>query len=216
MNTACPDCRHPIPLEDINVGTDLALCRRCQKTFSFARLQEDAAIQSIPLATPPRGTWFHEEMGLARAGSTARSWAALFFIPFTLIWSGGSLGGIFGSQIVSGKFEPWSLLFGLPFVIGTCVLVPVCAMSLAGRYEVRVSDGQVAVFTGVGPLGWRRRFALADLRSVRLTEGTTQKTGTRPQRITFDLGSRTVHFASGLKNDRQLFLLAAIRRMTRR
>ena len=36
-----------------------------------------------------------------------------------LIWSGGSLGGIYGTQIANQEFSLLQSLFGIPFIIGT-------------------------------------------------------------------------------------------------
>jgi hypothetical protein len=213
VNTRCPQCRQGIPLDDINVARDLALCRRCQQTFSFATLQQDTKISQVRMDQPPRGAWFEEGLGVQRAGVSTRSWAALFLVPFTLVWSGGSLGGIFGSQIAMGKFSLVGSLFSLPFLFGTCILVSLSAMALAGKYELRVAHGQAVVFTGVGALGWRRRFAVSELRSTTITSGGTAKNGAPMHRITFDLGQRKVNFASNLSGERRDYLLAACRRM---
>ena len=51
----CPVCRAAIPLEDVNVAADLALCRACGKTCSFAMLSGSSEISLDCLAHPPRG-----------------------------------------------------------------------------------------------------------------------------------------------------------------
>lgn len=40
----CPNRRQPISLEDINISTDLALCRRCNVTFLYSELQETGSL----------------------------------------------------------------------------------------------------------------------------------------------------------------------------
>jgi hypothetical protein len=49
----------------------------------------------------------------------------LFLIPFTALWSGVSMWGIYGRQLVQGKFDPAHSLFGLPFLLGTMNRPPV-------------------------------------------------------------------------------------------
>jgi hypothetical protein len=67
---------------------------------------------------PPNGAGFEQLADGFRIGATTRSWMALFMIPFTCVWSGMSLGGIYGKQVSSGRFDPGSSLFGVPFLIG--------------------------------------------------------------------------------------------------
>ena len=57
---------------------------------------------------------------------------ALFFIPFTCIWSGGSLSGIYGPQFMQHSFDLQRSLFGIPFLIGSVVLLSV-SRSASGR-----------------------------------------------------------------------------------
>ena len=38
MKAVCPKCRGAIPLDDVNVATDIALCRRCEQTFAYSEL----------------------------------------------------------------------------------------------------------------------------------------------------------------------------------
>jgi hypothetical protein len=78
---------------------------------------------------------------------------ALFVVPFTCVWSGMSMSGIYGTQIASGVFDPKMSLFGLPFLIGTCVLVGWCAMTIAGKITVTRNSDSLSVFTGVGRFG---------------------------------------------------------------
>lgn len=61
---------------------------------------------------------------------------ALFVVPFTCVWSGISLGGIYGRQVSSGQFDPTSSLFGLPFLIGSVFLIGYCAMTTMGNVEL--------------------------------------------------------------------------------
>jgi len=82
----------------------------------------------------------------------------VFLILFTAVWGGGSMIGIYGSQIKSGHFDVSKSPLSLPFLIGTIVLCSITAFLLFGRWEIKLRRGEGIVFTGVGQLGWRRRF----------------------------------------------------------
>jgi hypothetical protein len=113
MDAACPLCRSAIAADDINVATDIALCRRCGKTFSFSELVGGSPGAAVDLTTPPSGAWFEQLGDGFRVGATTRSWTALFVIPFTCVWSGFSLKSLYGKQFSSGHFDPTSSLFGV-------------------------------------------------------------------------------------------------------
>jgi hypothetical protein len=51
----CPGCGHTIPLDDINVGKDLALCRACGKTWTFSLVNATKELKNISPENPPKG-----------------------------------------------------------------------------------------------------------------------------------------------------------------
>ena len=119
----CPRCRADIPLEDLNVSTDIALCRRCDETYSFAELSRGGAPVDVDTARPPDGAWYESQGNEFEVGATSRSWMAVILVPFTALWAGGSLWAIYGSQIAKGTFDPTSSLVGIPFRLATALSV---------------------------------------------------------------------------------------------
>src|SRR3984957_14366963 len=154
MEVICPSCRAKIAAGDINVSTDVALCRSCGNTFRLSEIIGAIPSSSIDLHSPPSGAWYTPVADGFTAGATTRSWMALFIVPFTCVWAGGSMFGIYGTQIIKGQFIPSSSLFGIPFLIGSIVLVSWCAMAVAGKVTVTLHATQLSIFTGVGSIGW--------------------------------------------------------------
>ena len=97
MDAACPLCGSAIAIDDVNVATDIALCRRCGKSFPFSQVIRHAATTGPDLAAPPEGAWLENTGYQIRVGATTRSWTAFIVIPFTCAWSGMSLYGIYGT-----------------------------------------------------------------------------------------------------------------------
>ncbi len=215
MNITCPSCRSTISMDDVNVSTDLALCRSCGKTFSFSEIVGGVGTAVPDLSAPPRGAWFEESANGFRAGASTRSWMALFIVPFTCVWSGGSLGGIYGTQIRSGHFDPGSSLFGLPFLLGSFWLLGMCAMNVAGKVEVVRSEDRVSVFIGVGQLGWTRSFLWSDFSSVREDGSRGRFNWNRQAQAIVLEGKRRVAFGSMLSEERRYFVLSALRKVLR-
>ena len=155
----CPGCGQPISLQDVNVATDLALCRACGKTWTFSLANATKALKNVDLNNPPKGVRVETDYeGGTKITYKRLSPVAFFFVIFTALWGGGSMWGIYGSQIRKGQFSLFQSLFGLPFLFGTIVLCSLTAFFLFGRWEIKIRNGEGSVFVGVGPLGWRRLF----------------------------------------------------------
>ena len=177
----CPDCRLSISSEDVNPSTDVALCRACGRTHSFADLAEDAELGPVDPHDLPRGVRIvPDPMADLRVVHQRRSPIAFVLVPFTLVWAGGSMSAIYGSQIAKGSFDPMISLFGIPFLLGSVVLVAITLMSLLGRTEIALHRGEGTVFVGVGSLGRVRHFRYDRDTRVRITP-TSAGTGNVPQ-----------------------------------
>ena len=59
---------------------------------------------------------------------------------------------------MKGKFDLESSLFGIPFLIGTIVLLGVITFLIVGKWVITLNQGEGIVFVGVGGIGWTRRF----------------------------------------------------------
>jgi len=223
MKISCPKCRAEIATSDINVGTDVALCRVCGNTFRLSEVLSNgnpilsSLLSSfappsgpVDLNSPPAGAWYEPAGDGFTAGATTRSWLALFLVPFTCVWAGGSMFGIYGTQIIKGHFSLAPSLFGIPFLIGSIFLVSVCAMSVAGRVTVSVHGDRLAVFTGVGPFGLTRIANLSEFKSAREDWGFGSMNSNRQSRVIRLEGSRAMAFGSALNTERRYFLLAAV------
>ncbi|MDR1316192.1 MAG: hypothetical protein LBK13_04885 [Spirochaetales bacterium] len=126
------------------------------------------------LRDPPKGTWIHEDGFNLIVGVSTAGPVAFLLLPFTLVWSGGSLLGIYGTQIYSGEFDPILSLFGLPFLAGSVFLWARTLMSFAGKAEV-VIGRESYVFRGIGRFGKRTDFDWAMV--SRIYEGGSSHTG---------------------------------------
>jgi hypothetical protein len=209
----CPFCRAEIPPADVNVATDMALCRSCGRVSSFALVGGAAEVSLEVLAAPPRGIRVETDFrGSDRIIYRRLSPALLFFVPFTALWSGISMWGIYGTQFVEGKFDLGRSLFGLPFLIGTVVLVGVIVFLLFGRWELRLQEGAGTVFVGVGPLGWTRNFAYGRDTLVSLRTTDVRVNDVPQQGIVVRTGEGEFVFGAVLKGEVKRFVAAAILR----
>jgi hypothetical protein len=188
VEVVCPKCQSDVPLEDVNVANDIALCRKCAYNFSFADAIEQQAIEPVDLTRPPKGVWYKRTPNGFELGSTTRSAAAFFLVPFMMIWSGGSLGGIYGSQIAKGDFKLGMSLFGLPFLFGTILFGSFAVMTVCGKFVVRAEGREGELFIGAGSLGYRKKFRWDEVKDIRIETRRGSK-GREYQQILIDAGS---------------------------
>jgi len=134
-----------------------------------------------------------------------------FLVPFTGVWSGLSLWGIYGKQFSEGKFDPVMTLAGLPFVIGTFVLVGAIIFMLFGSWRVHLDRGVARFFVGVLPFGRRNEIAFDAGTRVELLDAHVKVRRIPQQVIAITTGDRTVDFGAGLPHDVRLYFAAVLR-----
>ncbi len=177
MDFHCPDCGLPIETADLAPAQGVAVCRFCEKPHPLAACQEALPFERrhvTPELALPKGVTLEETMDGFRLILSARSCIAFFLVPFTLFWAGGSLGGIYGTQIAKGEFNLMMSLFGLPFLAGSVFLVAVTVMAVAGRCVVELEGGKFSVRTGAFGVYRTKSAAWDDVLSCRLTEATSR------------------------------------------
>ena len=227
---SCPKCGHDVPLEKINVAKDIMLCPSCGEVSSFSeivdeidlRRREDEVCERLGSA-PPK----HLKVKRDPADPTGRieltyrkfSKEAFFLVPFTVMWSGFSMGAIYGTQICSGKFNWGISLFGIPFLIGSVVLISCCLFALGiGKRVLTLERGKGRFFFGIGPFGFSRRFAFD--RQTRIAQGYTGYQTNGQSRLELHLtrpgSSDTIHVCAGMDEDSLEYVEAVLRREAER
>ena len=202
----------------MNVETDVAICPQCDEAFDLSELvskesEDDSGPgAAAPLAEAPPGAWFRTDGESWQVGATTRNASAFFLVPFMLVWSGFSLGGIYGTQIAAGKFNPGMSLFGLPFVAGTCLFGSIAVMAICGQVTVTVKDDEGEVFTGVGPIGRRRRFRWSGVQRIVEDNCSTRNAGSTGKVLQFE-GETRLSFASMVSEPRRYFMLQVLKRL---
>ena len=210
----CPNCGQELPLADVNVAQDMALCRACHYTGSFLAASTVPRLTDEELARPPKRVSLKREFGDALTVVCRPRRATLWFlIPFTAFWSGGSMAGIYGSQIRSGAFDPKLSLFGLPFLAGTIVLTTVILYCLFGRTTVTLSKGRIRIFTGLFGLGRTREMECGSGTAVAIAQSNFRSNNVPQPEIVVKSGENQLKFgAMTIPNDALPYVAAVLRR----
>ncbi len=214
MLFSCPKCQRGFPSDQVNVARDVGFCPACQEGFALSELAHRATAVEPELdftQLPPGITYEPQPDGAILTAST-RSWLPVFLIPFMAVWSGFSLGGIYGHQIYSGQFSWLLSLFGLPFVLGTVILLHEVLMRLWGEVRLTRRGDEVEVFTGYFNRGHRQSIRLSEVEFVR------EETDTSGESTTTTIvvgGKQQVALGSELSAKRRQFVLGALRQWRR-
>ncbi|HEV7404137.1 MAG TPA: hypothetical protein VGO11_14450 [Chthoniobacteraceae bacterium] len=240
----CPQCGKPIAEAEVNVGKGVAYCRRCHLLHDLSELLESAELDFAPeLAAPPAGTWLREDGFGTVVGATHRSLGQAAGTLFAMIFCCGIVSVFvtlatlstlqqFGiappswlpkvtghgshNDFPHGGFLIFLWLFLTPFIAICLGLILSFLSTLCGRTEVRFTGADCSVYVGLGPLGYRRRFDPARVRSVKIVAGSWTKNNQPQYVIRMESeGRKPLKFGSMLREDRKRYLAAQVQRLLR-
>ncbi len=241
VTPTCSRCGKAIPSEDINVANDVAYCRLCNLSHQLSALTQGTELDSnIDLNNAPPGTWYRNDGSGPVIGATHRSiGAAIGALAFALFWNGIvsifvllalastlrhmglDLPEWFPAPDMKGNPMPVGMtiflwIFLLPFIGVGLFMIGTFLSALGGRTEVRMNNAEGVVFTGVGALGYRRRFDASGVKDVRIEESQWSDRRGHRQRKTLILietrDGKQVKLGSMLTPERRKFLAGALRK----
>ena len=231
----CPACDAPLSSEDINIAEGVALCPSCGKLARLSDLIEYERPSKEVINDPPPGCSMVNQFDAMVIRVSLRSFSGFLGALFVcLFWNG--ITGIFVLIALAGLYTnivgplpAWfpapdfddqmglgmSLflcLFLTPFVLIGLAMLGAVLLAMAGSLLVRVGGDWATVKTGVGPIGYTRRF---DPRKVqRVSTGRTKwKSNDQTKPLIEIEADRTVRFAAGLEEAKRDWLIAVLRRL---
>lgn len=127
----------------------------------------------------------------------------------------GSAGPERGGEGGSAVAMPLGLLifmtvFLTPFVAIGLGLIAGVLLAVGGRTEVRLGAGRGSVFTGIGPLGWSRRFDPARVSAIRTSREGSGRRGRRVEYLVIE-ADRRVRTGSTLTGEQRRWLAKELR-----
>ncbi len=210
----CPKCGKELPLVDLNVAADVALCRTCGYSGSFLQSSTVPTMSDEEMARPPKRVTLHRGFdGELEIVSRFGKGLAFFLIPFTAIWSGASMWGFYGTQLMKGEFDLRQSLLGIPFLLGTIVLVSLILLALFGKTIVTLSRGRVQVFNGVFGMGRTREIDCRKGTQVSLEKSSVSKNHVPQMQIVLRSDNQTLKFgALSFSKETRRYVAAVLRR----
>lgn len=238
---ACPQCGRAIVSGDINVANDVAYCRACNLAHRLSALVEDASVGAgVDFNRPPEGVAVsssgrsllvratHRSIGMALGSlGVALFWNGIVSI-FVLVAIAGTLHNLhvrlprwfpapdMNESPMSPGMNVFLWLFLTPFIAIGLGMLGAFLMSLAGRTDVRIDHDAGEVFTGIGPLGYRRRFSATAVSHVRVEDRHWRDNdGDYRNKTAIVIETREgkrIRFGTLLTDERRKFVAAVIRK----
>jgi hypothetical protein len=209
----CPNCNTEVQSQNINIQTDVAQCQNCNHIFKISENIEDNNNEDgFDLNILPKGTWMRREISQMVVGATTRSPIAFFIVPFMVIWSGFSIGGIYGTQIIYGKFDPIMSLFGIPFIIGSIIFWSLALMAIWGKVELTLNKQGGKAFTGLGKVGIVKKFTWDEVSTITEKSNNLNYFGSFAGSLVLE-GKRRISFGLGVNESRRYYLFRVLKSM---
>ncbi len=227
----CPVCGTEYHSESINIKEGVALCPGCGQLSRLSDVvaEDQSVVERI--SQPPRGCTVVDAGREILVRASLRSVVGFFGSLFVcLFWNGIvsvfvliAVSGLYSNLV--GPLPEWFpspddgdmplgmtlflCIFMIPFVVIGLGMVGALFMNLAGRVEVKIGEDEASVFTGIGPIGWRRRFDPSQVHGVKLGYAKWESNGSHNELIVID-ADRTVKFGTMLRDGRREWLRAIL------
>lgn len=220
---SCPDCRAVIAHDDMNIKEGVAVCSRCGKISRLIDLVEEfdsADYSRLLYEKPPRGIKLVRDkmnpMGEVTLTYRRINPAVLFLIPFTAIWSGFSMTALYIAPLLNeGTIPIVQALFGIPFLLGTIILLVSIFSMLFGKRILTLSNGKGTYAFKVFGIGRTKHVELNRSTRIENTETNYQVNNRSLPQITITNGSKRVNMFAGLRYDAMDYIIALLRSVAR-
>lgn len=198
-------------MDDVHVAKDVALCRGCGYSGPFLNVSAIPLLTDEELANPPKRVTLKRDFGDSLSIVCRPKKTALWFLlPFAAIWSGVSVGGIYGMQIVQREFNPMLSLFGVPFLLGTAGLLTAICYLLFGHTTITLSREHVRVFSGLFGMGRIREMPCEKGTVVSIGKSDFRVNDVPQDEIALTSGDRTFKFGAMVLSKETLPYVAAV------
>src|SRR5262245_55375469 len=175
MQLKCGSCRSSIPAADVNIDLGIAKCVACDDVFSFLEVVGGARGARPVVETPKRfvvENW-GSELVITRSWFNHSVWAlsgfCIFWDGFLAVWYWIGIHELLRGSHGSGMIWLMLVFPVLHVAVGVGLTYAVLCM-IFNKTVIRVSGGELTVWTGPLPCGNNRRLFTSEIRQLFCTE----------------------------------------------
>lgn len=203
MQLQCKECGRAIAAEDVNINLAIAKCQSCNSVFSFAdklpapppAMLAAAGFRPKPEVAKPARFQLEEwgsDLSISYSWYNHAIWVLVFFCViwdgFLVVWYGIAFGMFFmGGNGGGGMgwFALLPILFPLLHVAVGVGLTYACIATFLNRTIIRVSAGELSVWSGPMPTWGNRRIPVHEVEQFYVSESISHRK--RSTSITYGL-----------------------------
>ncbi|NLB68716.1 MAG: hypothetical protein GX804_03385 [Lentisphaerae bacterium] len=231
----CPECGNAITGDDINVSNNIAYCRVCNVAHKFSTLLSIGNLtDNIDINSPPGGVRLETHGNNLNIDVSNRSiGTAIGMLFFALFWNG--IVSIFVLLVTASTLQHLNVpipvwfpmpvtnedlmdvrttvfmwVFLTPFIIIGVTVACAFLFAIGGKTKIHVSRGLSYVFKGIGSVGYRKNFKIADVSDVSISESPWQSgdsgSGRRPSIVIETNSGKKIRFGTMFTSQQQNFI----------
>lgn len=210
----CPTCGVLLAMEDVNMATDMALCRACNKISRFSDLVQEERDKEILDSIPRRMSVAKTARGLEVTYRRPKG-MGFFLLLFALIWNAITYTAVFAMMGKTDHEDLFGQLLLIPFVLVGAGAFLGAVYVLFGRMTLTLTPGRGELFRGVGSLGRRQQFFLAKDARVSIEASNIQQNNKVLNKIVVEQpDGKPFEFGTGIaEEEAQQYAAALLRQM---
>lgn len=238
MALTCPKCAAIIPADDINVATDVAICRACSTTHKAADLVHDDVIDathdetaSVLSGSMPRGIrWRDDGQTLVIGAPTGSRLVAGLLAVFAGFWTMGAfvfVGDMLfpssspippaesGAGSAPTPPAPGADAADIPMAV-VLLGIPtffwfMAYVALCSRLHIQIRPDAATIRRGAFPIRLTRTFEPARVTAVLEEADPSTRVNGQPVRVITIKADEDIRFGGMLRADRKRWILAILR-----
>lgn len=180
-----------------------------EQNLATANSATNSRLDAVDPSAPPKGAYYKNTGIEYIVGTSNRDLRiAGFMLFFTGFWNtivsifvfgiiaswvqyfGGNLPAWFPSAASIGGsnlgMTIFLTIFMLPFIAVGLITLSVFLTSIAGKLEIRIRGAEGVVFTGIGFIGWKKRFDASSVKSVTIETADSTTNGKADKQIVIE------------------------------
>ena len=196
----------------------------------------DSPVDAVDPSAPPKGAYYKNTGIEYIVGTSKRDLRiAGFMLFFTGFWNtivtifvsgiiaswvqyfGGTLPSWFPSAASIGGsnlgMTVFLTIFMLPFIAVGLITAMVFLSCLAGKLEIRIRGVDGRIFTGIGFIGWNKRFDAGSVRSVTIETSNSTTNGHVDKHILIETKDDEIKVGSGLSKVRRRWIAGMLNQL---
>ena len=187
---------------DFNESTDIAFCRRCDETYSFASLKEIAKVAPDTYGQFKLKYCSNDGFGKWMTIGFPKSILKIL-IPIACILGSIAMWAVYMQLVIDGTLSKDTLIL----IVVTVVLLLIIYTFAFGKWQIRIDHSSLQLKTGAFPFCIRKEIQLHKITAIKLGKGYYPRSDKTYRYIAVEPLPNSYEFGTNIKHDLQPLVL---------